>query len=119
MSESSFQNFPGHEAIFYYGAVRFASVWFYSTAPHRMIRCGFTEKRTAPYDSASCNKTHRTAPYDSKKQINTEPRSGLGVCKTKCYATVRVRCSAVLNIFYQTAPQRINVAVTKPNRTAP
>ena len=57
--------------------------------------------RTAVYRIIETKNPHRTAPYDSKTKIRTEPLSGLGVFKIKYFATVRVRCGAVVTVFIE------------------
>ena len=80
-----------------------------------LSRCGFflctAQRMILPF----------TKPYDQKKKKKkkrTEPRSDLGVFKIKYFATAQVRCGAVFNVFYRTAPHHTILPFWQ-NRTAP
>ena len=95
-----FRAFNG--AVFSYGAVRSGAVLPNRTAPHNFaFNKTAPNHRTAVYRSIETKNPHRTAPYDSKTKIRTEPLSGLGVFKIKYFATVRVRCGAVVTVFIE------------------
>ena len=107
---------------------------FQPRAVHGAVRCGFTESyhsvifrlltKTASNRTVGLSKLkirtapHRTVRFENRKSAPNRGRI-LGSLKSSTwyFATGRVRCGAVFNRFYRTAPHRM--IFPKPQRTAP
>lgn len=118
-SESDCRRLKPHGAVFPHGAMQFSGVLPNRTAPY-----DFAFNKVGPNRTVGLSKliirvaSHRTT---LKKQIRTEPRSGLRIFKTKYFATVLWGYWCFLSDhtapydfpFDKTAPNR-NIGFSKP-----